>query len=205
MKVVCLDLEGVLIPEIWIEVSKRVGVDALKLTTRDISDYDELMRHRLDVLDAQGIGLPDIQSVIAEMQPLEGAVEFVGWIREHFQLAILSDTFYEFAEPAMRQLGWPMLLCNRLLTDASGIVTGYRVRQIDPKRQVVAAFHAMNFQVLAAGDSYNDSGMLDEADAGFWFRPPDRVVQDLPQYPVTREYVDLQTNFLKASERLDSA
>ena len=203
MQVVCLDLEGVLIPEIWIEVSKRTGVDALKLTTRDISDYDELMRHRLDVLDAQGISLADIQSAIATMQPLAGALEFVTWIREHFQLAILSDTFYEFAEPAMRQLGWPLLLCNRLETDDAGTVTGYRLRQKDPKRQVVKAFHAMNFQVLAAGDSYNDSGMLDEADAGFWFRPPERVVQDLPQYPVTHDYPALQQQFLDAGVRLD--
>ncbi len=204
MKVVCLDLEGVLIPEIWIEVSNRVGVDALKLTTRDISDYDALMRHRLDVLDAQRISLADIQAVIATLQPLAGAVEFIAWIRERFQLAVLSDTFYEFAEPVMRQLGWPMLLCNRLETDGRGMVTGYRVRQKDPKRQVVIAFHAMNFQVLAAGDSYNDSGMLDEADAGFWFRPPERVMQDLPQYPVTHEFSELQKEFLDASARLDA-
>lgn len=202
MKVICLDLEGVLVPEIWISVAAHTDIDALKLTTRDISDYDELMQHRLKVLDEHGISLAAIQEVISSLAPLFGAVEFVRRVREHFQLVILSDTFYEFAGPLMRKLEWPMLLCNRLEV-TNGRVTGYRLRQKDPKRCVVRAFHDLNYKVLASGDSYNDSGMLDEADAGFWFRPPDKVVEDLPQYPVLTDYDELYQAFLNAEQALD--
>ena len=201
MEIACLDLEGVLVPEIWINVAERTGIDALRATTRDIPDYDVLMRQRLRLLDEHGLSLPDIQAVIAGLGPLDGAAEFTDWLRERFQLVILSDTFYEFAAPLMRQLGWPALLCHRLDSDASGRVTGYRLRQADPKRQAVRAFQALNFRVIAAGDSYNDTTMLGQADAGILFSPPDNVVAEFPQFPVTRDYDQLRAAFLDASER----
>jgi phosphoserine/homoserine phosphotransferase len=202
MKVICLDLEGVLVPEIWISVAARTGIDALKLTTRDIADYDQLMQHRLAVLDEHSIDLAAIQDVIAELEPMDGALDFVHSLREGFQLAILSDTFYEFAEPLMRKLDWPMLLCHRLVTD-NGAVTGYKLRQKDPKRCAVRAFHDLQYKVLASGDSYNDSGMLDEADAGFWFRPPDTVIEDFPQYPVHTDYLDLYQALVDSGQAMD--
>jgi len=201
VEIACLDLEGVLVPEIWINVAERTGIDALRATTRDIPDYDVLMRQRLRLLDEHGLTLPDIQAVIAGLGPLEGAAEFTDWLRERFQLVILSDTFYEFAAPLMRQLGWPALLCHRLDSDSSGRVTGYRLRQADPKRQAVRAFQALNFRVIAAGDSYNDTTMLGQADAGILFSPPDNVVAEFPQFPVTRDYDQLRAAFLDASER----
>jgi phosphoserine/homoserine phosphotransferase len=188
----------VLVPEIWIEMAERTGIVELRATTRDIPDYDVLMRQRLAILHRKGLRLDDIQSVIGEMAPLEGAAGFLDWLREHFQVAILSDTFYEFAMPLMRQLGYPTLLCNRLSTDSQGRITDYKLRQTDPKRQAVKAFHAMNYRVIASGDSYNDTGMLEEADAGILFCPPQNVVAELPQYPVTRSYDDLRSAFLKA-------
>ena len=201
MEIACLDLEGVLVPEIWINVAERTGIEALRATTRDIPDYDVLMRQRLRLLDEHGLTLPDIQAVIAQLGPLEGAAEFTDWLRERFQLVILSDTFYEFAAPLMRQLGWPALLCHRLDSDDAGRVTGYRLRQADPKRQAVRAFQALNFRVIAAGDSYNDTTMLGQADAGILFSPPDNVVAEFPQFPVTRDYDQLRAAFLDASER----
>ncbi|HEY5720425.1 MAG TPA: bifunctional phosphoserine phosphatase/homoserine phosphotransferase ThrH [Gammaproteobacteria bacterium] len=201
MEIACLDLEGVLVPEIWINVAERTGIDALRATTRDIPDYDVLMRQRLRLLDEHGLSLPDIQAVIAGLGPLDGAAEFADWLRERFQLVILSDTFYEFAAPLMRQLGWPALLCHRLESDAAGRVTGYRLRQPDPKRQAVRAFQALNFRVIAAGDSYNDTTMLGQADAGILFSPPENVVAEFPQFPVTRDYGQLRAAFLEASER----
>ena len=164
MDIACLDLEGVLVPEIWIEMAERTGIDELKATTRDIPDYDVLMQQRLAILQSNGLGLGDIQSVIGEMAPLDGAAGFLDWLRRHFQVAILSDTFYEFAMPLMRQLGYPTLLCNRLTTDSDGRITDYVLRQTDQKRQAVRAFHSMHYRVVASGDSYNDTGMLDEAD-----------------------------------------
>lgn len=201
MEIAALDLEGVLVPEIWINVAERTGIDALRATTRDIPDYDELMRQRLGILDAHDLRLPAIQEVIAGLGPLDGALEFTTWLRERFQLVILSDTFYEFAAPLMRQLGWPTLLCHRLESDADGRVTGYRLRQKDPKRQAVSALQALNYRVIAAGDSYNDTTMLGQADAGILFSPPDNVVAEFPQFPVTRDYAQLREAFLAASER----
>ncbi|MCA0252234.1 MAG: bifunctional phosphoserine phosphatase/homoserine phosphotransferase ThrH [Actinobacteria bacterium] len=190
MKLVCLDLEGVLVPEIWISVAERTGLDDLRLTTRDISDYDELMAHRLRILDAHGIGLSAIQAVISTMEPLPGAVDFLDRLRERAQVVILSDTFYEFGMPFMAQLGYPTLLCHRLDTDGDRI-TGYTLRQPDSKRAAVQAFHRLNYQVVAAGDSYNDTAMLAEADKGILIRPPASVVAEFPQFQVTRTLPEL--------------
>lgn len=164
MEIACLDLEGVLVPEIWIEFAKVTGIEELKATTRDIPDYDVLMKQRLRILEQHGLGLKEIQDVIATLKPLEGAVEFVDWLRERFQVIILSDTFYEFSQPLMRQLGFPTLLCHRLNVDESGKVVGYTLRQKDPKRQSVLALKTLYYRVIAAGDSYNDTTMLGEAD-----------------------------------------
>ncbi len=201
MELVCLDLEGVLIPEIWIEFAERTGIDALRATTRDIPDYDELMKQRLSLLDENGLKINDIQAVIADMSPLEGAGEFLDWLRQHFQLVILSDTFYEFSAPFMRQLGWPTLFCHRLLVDDEGRVVDYRLRQPDPKRASVQAFHTLNYRIIASGDSYNDTSMLDEADAGILFRAPDNVIAEFPQYPAVTSYQALREEICKASER----
>ena len=201
MELACLDLEGVLIPEIWIEFAERTGIPELRATTRDIPDYDILMRQRLRLLDAHGLRLPDIQAVIGDMQPLEGAAEFLDWLRERFQVLILSDTYYEFAAPLMRQLGNPALFCHRLETDADGRVTGYVLRQKDPKRQAVKALKSINFRVIAAGDSYNDTTMLGEADAGILFNAPARVVAEFPQFPAVEGYDRLREAFRAASIR----
>ena len=192
MNIVCLDLEGVLIPEIWIEFAKRSGIDALRATTRDVPDYDVLMRQRLRILKEHQLGLLDIQKVIATMKPMLGAKEFLDWVRSEFQLVILSDTFYEFAMPLMRQLGHPTLMCHRLSTDVGGFVNDYHLRQQDQKRMAVKAFHSLNYKIIAAGDSYNDIGMLREADAGFFFCPPDNIVVEFPQFKVVRDYGALQ-------------
>ena len=199
MKIACLDLEGVLVPEIWIDVAERTGIEALRRTTRDEPDYDRLMRGRLEILARHGLGLPDIQRVIASMGPLEGAREFIDWLRERYQVLILSDTFYEFAAPLLAQLGRPTLFCHRLETDASGRITGYRIRLPDQKRLTVRALHGLAFQVVAAGDSYNDTAMLAEADAGILFRPPENVVREFPQFPVTHTYEELRRAFVDAS------
>ena len=200
MELACLDLEGVLIPEIWINVAERTGIEALRLTTRDIPDYDQLMRGRLALLDQHGLKLSDIQRVIAGMGPMEGAREFLDWLRERFQVVILSDTYYEFAMPLMRPLGWPALFCHRLeVTDDR--VVGYVLRQPDSKRQAVRAFHGLHFRVIAAGDSYNDTAMLGEADAGILFRPPQNVIDEFPQFPVTRTFDEMREAFRQASIR----
>jgi phosphoserine/homoserine phosphotransferase len=185
MNLVCLDLEGVLVPEIWINVAERTGLDALRLTTRDVADYDELMAHRLGVLDEHGLKLADIQAVIAGMGPLPGAAEFLDRLRRRAQVVILSDTFYEFAMPLMAQLGHPTLFCHQLQVDADDRIVGYTLRQPDSKRAAVQAFHALNYRVVAAGDSYNDTAMLAEADTGILIRPPESVVAEFPQFPVT--------------------
>jgi len=198
----CLDLEGVLVPEIWINVAERTGIDELRITTRDEPDYDVLMKKRLAILDRHRLGLPDIQEVIAGLSPLEGAPAFVDWLRERFQVVVLSDTFYEFAAPLMRQLGFPTLFCHRLVVEADGRVADYRLRLPDQKRRAVRAFHELAFRVIAAGDSYNDTAMLGEADAGILFRPPDNVVAEFPQFPVTRTYDELREAFLEAQRRL---
>jgi phosphoserine/homoserine phosphotransferase len=199
--VACLDLEGVLVPEIWIGVAERTGIDELRLTTRDISDYDELMRHRLRVLDAHGIGLAQIQEVIATMEPLPGAAAFLDWLRERFQVVILSDTFYEFGMPLMAHLGHPTLLCHRLNVVENRIV-GYTLRQTDQKTKAVAALQSLNLTVIASGDSYNDTGMLTQAQAGILFDPPASVVAEFPHFPVARDYDQLRVAFSEAAARV---
>jgi phosphoserine/homoserine phosphotransferase len=184
----CLDLEGVLIPEIWIAVAEKTGIKKLRLTTRDIPDYDELMRGRLKILDEHNLKLADIQEVIGTLSPLEGAKEFLDWLKSEFQVIILSDTFYQFAGPLMEKLEHPTLFCNELIVNDDGCVTNYRLRQPDGKTKAVTALKGLNFQVIAAGDSYNDTGMLKVADAGILFRPPDNVIEEFPQFPVTRTY-----------------
>jgi phosphoserine/homoserine phosphotransferase len=202
MEIACLDLEGVLVPEIWINFAERTGIEELRLTTRDVPDYDALMNRRLSILAEHELGLPDIQQVIGGMSPLPGAKEFLDWLRERAQVVILSDTFYQFAAPLMRQLGWPTLLCHRLEIGEGGRVSNYRLRQKDGKRQAVKAFHQLNFRIVAAGDSYNDTTMLSEADAGILFRPPDNVVEEFPQFPVAHTYDELRTEFERAMEGL---
>jgi len=201
VELACLDLEGVLVPEIWIEFAQRTGIDELRATTRDIPDYDVLMRQRLGLLEQHNLKIGDIQEVIATLEPLPGAVEFVHWLRERFQVIILSDTFYEFSQPLMRQLGWPTLFCHRLITDDKGVVVDYKLRQKDPKRASVKAFHSLNYKVIAAGDSYNDTTMLSEADVGILFHAPKNVIEEFPQFQSVHEYDDLKTAFLTASER----
>ena len=199
MKVVCLDLEGVLVPEIWIKFAEKTGIEALKATTRDIPDYDQLMQQRLRLLDENNLDLASIQSVIAELSPMPGAKAFLDDLRQKFQVIILSDTFYEFAQPLMAQLAWPTLFCHKLEVDGAGRVTNYRLRQKDPKRQSVKALHTLNYTVFAAGDSYNDTTMLEEADAGFLFRAPQNVIDEFPQYPVATEFDELDAFFHKAA------
>jgi phosphoserine/homoserine phosphotransferase len=200
MQVACLDLEGVLVPEIWISFAERTGIEELRLTTRDVPDYDALMTRRLSILEENHHGLPDIQEVIGGISPLPGAREFLDWLRERAQVVILSDTFYQFAAPLMRQLGWPTLFCHRLEIGEGGRVSNYHLRQRDGKRQAVRAFQQLNFRVIAAGDSYNDTTMLSEADVGILFRPPDNVIEEFPQFPVTRSYDELQSEFRRAIE-----
>ena len=199
MELACLDLEGVLIPEIWIGFAEKTGIEELKATTRDIPDYNVLMRQRLNILNKHKLGLPDIQQVIATLSPLEGAEEFVGWLKERFQLIILSDTFYEFSHPLMQKLDFPTLFCHRLITDEHGYILDYKLRQEDPKRQCVKAFHELNFRVIAAGDSYNDTTMLAEADAGILFRAPSNVIAEFPQFPSVTSYEELELEFIAAS------
>jgi phosphoserine/homoserine phosphotransferase len=201
VELACLDLEGVLIPEIWIEFAECTGIDELRATTRDIPVYDTLMKQRLRLLAENNLGLADIQAVIAQLSPLPGAAEFLDWLRERFQVIILSDTFYEFAMPLMRQLGYPTLLCHRLKVDGEGMVVDYELRQKDPKRQSVIALHSLYYRVIAAGDSYNDTTMLAEADAGILFMAPQNVIDEFPQFPAVHSYQDLKAAFASASER----
>lgn len=193
--IVCLDLEGVLVPEIWINVALKTGIEELKVTTREMPDYDALMKRRLKILEEHKLRLSDIQDVIGGMGPLEGAAEFLSWIRERCQLIILSDTFYQFASPLMRQLGYPTLFCNQLQTDRDGRIVAYHMRMQNQKKHSVAALKSLNFFTMAAGDAYNDTAMLGEADAGFFYRPPDNVIKEFPQFPVTRTYKELQDQF----------
>lgn len=201
MEMACLDLEGVLVPEIWIAFAERTGIEELQATTRDIPDYDVLMKQRLGLLDQHNLKMDDIQAVIAELEPLPGALDFVDWLRERFQVVILSDTFYEFSQPLMRQLRWPTLLCHRLITDESGRVVDYKLRQKDPKRASVKAFHSLNYRVLAAGDSYNDTTMLGEADVGFLIHAPQNVISEFPQFQALNTLEELKVAFAEASDR----
>ena len=202
MQVVCLDLEGVLIPEIWIAFAERTGITEFRRTTREEPDYDKLMRYRLGLLKQHGLKLADIQAVIAGMAPMDGAKAFLDDLRSRFQVIILSDTFYEFADPMMVQLGRPTLFCHKLVVDADGFVSDYKLRQPDQKRQAVNALRLLNFQVMAAGDSYNDTGMLAAAHAGFFIHPPESITKQFPQYPVNHSYAELKANIDAASARL---
>lgn len=193
MDVVCLDLEGVLVPEIWIAFAEKTGIDELRATTRDVPDYDELMQQRLAILSARDLRLPDIQEVIGTLSPLDGAADFLAALRADYQVIILSDTFYEFSKPLMRQLDWPTLFCHRLVIDAKGRVIDYKLRQKDPKRRSVQALKQLNYRIFAAGDSYNDTTMLEEAEAGFLFRAPDNVIAEFPQHRSTNDYTELRS------------
>ncbi len=201
MEIACLDLEGVLIPEIWIAFAEKTGIDALRATTRDVPDYDVLMKQRLAILEEHGLGLPEIQEVIATLEPLPGAREFLDWLRERFQVIILSDTFYEFAQPLMRQLGFPTLLCHRLEVDGRGRVTDYHLRQPNPKRQAVVALKSIYYRVIAAGDSYNDTTILAEADVGLLIHAPDNVVREFPEFNAVDSLEQLKRAFVEASDR----
>ena len=196
--IVCLDLEGVLVPEIWINVALKTGIEELKVTTREMPDYDKLMNQRLAILDKNNLKIADIQEVIGKMGPLEGATDFVRWLRERYQVVILSDTFYQFAQPLMRQLGFPTLFCNQLEIDGTGRIVRYHMRMQNQKKHSVAAFKSLNFFTMAAGDAYNDTAMLGEADVGCFFRPPDHLPKEFPQFPVTQSYGELQAQFTKA-------
>lgn len=201
MNVLCLDLEGVLIPEIWLAVAEETGIEALTKTTRDIPVYDDLMQMRLGVLAENDLPLSLIENVIDRLEPLPGARDFLDWARQRFQVAIISDTFYQFAMPFMAKLGWPTLLCHKLVVEDDRI-TGYRIRQPDPKRCSVRAFRSLEYRILAAGDSYNDVSMLEEADAGFFFKAPDNVRAEFPQYAAAEDYAGLQALLESADAEL---
>jgi phosphoserine/homoserine phosphotransferase len=198
----CLDLEGVLVPEIWVAFAEQTGIEKLRLTTRDIPDYDKLMRGRLKILDENNLKLADIQEVIQKIKPLEGAYDFLGWLKSEFQVIILSDTFYQFAGPLMAQLDYPTLFCHELVVDEKGRIADYRLRQSDGKTKAVAALQSLNFQVVAAGDSYNDTGMLKQAEAGIFFCPPESITKEFPQFPVTRQYAEMKQAFQQAKATL---
>ena len=201
MEIACLDLEGVLIPEIWIAFAEKTGIEGFNRTTRDEPNYDVLMNYRLNLLREHNLGINEIQAVIATLEPLQGAVEFVDWLRERFQVVILSDTFYEFASPLMKPLGYPTLLCHQLECADDGTVLNYQLRQANPKRQSIVALKSLYYRTIAAGDSYNDTTMLMEADAGILFQAPDNVVNEFPQFPSVHTYEDLKLEFIRASNR----
>ena len=196
MWIVCADLEGVFVPEIWVNVALKTGIEELKLTTRDIKDYDQLMKYRLEILDKHNLKLQDIQEVINTLQPLPGALEFIREVRKATRFVIVSDTFVEFAQPLMDKLENPFLLCHNLETDSTGRITNYRLRQADPKRKTVEAFKSLNYNVLAFGDSYNDVTMISSADKGILFCPPENVKADFPQYPVVTDLESLKKEIL---------
>jgi phosphoserine/homoserine phosphotransferase len=201
VEIACLDLEGVLIPEIWIAFAEKTGIEGFNRTTRDEPNYDILMNYRLSLLREHNLGINEIQAVIATLEPLQGAVEFVDWLRERFQVVILSDTFYEFASPLMKPLGYPTLLCHQLECAEDGTVLNYQLRQANPKRQSIVALKSLYYRTIAAGDSYNDTTMLSEADAGILFQAPDNVVNEFPRFPSVHTYEDLKLEFIRASNR----
>lgn len=201
MQILCTDLEGVLVPEIWINVAQKTGIEELRLTTRDIADYDVLMRKRLSILDSHKLKLKDITDVIETMEPLEGALDFLNWLRPKIQVIVVSDTYVEFAKPLMAKLGWPTLLCNSLGIDETGAIADYHLRQKDGKRHVVEALSALNYEVIAMGDSYNDITMLQTAAQGILFRPPENVVAEYPQFPVTHSYEELRRELLSVIKK----
>ena len=200
MYIVCSDLEGVFVPEIWINVAEKTGIEELRLTTRDISDYDVLMKKRLGILHENGLKIKDITDVIAAMNPLDGAVEFLDWLRSHTQLIVVSDTFVQFAGPLMEKLGWPTLFCNSLSIEPDGSVSGYNLRQKDGKREAVLALKKLNYNIISMGDSYNDISMLKEADTGILFMPPENVKNEFPELPVTNNYDELKEILQKKLE-----
>ncbi len=202
MQIVCLDFEGVIIPEIWVGLAEKTGIDELRVTTQEMSDYDELMKLRLDIMDQHKFTIADIQNVVNELEPLKGAKEFLDEVRKHFQVVILSDTFYEFILPLLSKLNFPTIFCHRLDIDGNGRIVDYRLRMADHKRHAVKAFHNLNYKVFAAGDSYNDTGMLGEADQGFFFCAPENVVSDFPQFPLVENYDSLLESFKEASGRI---
>ena len=197
MNIVCLDLEGVLIPEIWIAVAEKTGIEGLMRTTRDEPDYDKLMQYRLDLLAEHNITLTQIRDVIQTLKPLDGAKEFIDWINSQTRLIILSDTFEQFAAPLMAQLGWPTLFCHQLIIDSNDMITGYKLRQQDQKRRAVLAFQNLNFRVIAGGDSYNDLSMLLAADDGILFRPPESLLKEQEQLPVVESHAELRSTIEK--------
>lgn len=198
MNIACLDFEGVLIPEIWLGLAETTGIDELKVTTREISDYDELMRLRLDVMARHKLKFADIRAAADALEPLPGAAEFLAWLRTEFQVAIISDTFYELAGPLVEKLAYPMILCHKLIVGEDGTIDDYRLRQPDPKRCSVKAFKSLQYKVVATGDSYNDISMLSEADFGVFFCPPDNVIEDFPEFAVARDYETLKKAFMQA-------
>lgn len=202
MDLVCLDLEGVLIPEIWINFAEKTGIEELRLTTRDIPDYDVLMTKRLGILEAHGLGIEGIEEVVSNMEPMEGAKDFLDELQKDFQLIILSDTFYELGLPLVRKLGNPTLFCHKLKISEAGKIEDYIIRIDDPKRRAVQAFHSLNYKVIAAGDSYNDTNMLSEADAGILFKAPANVIEEFPQFPSVAEYGELLAEIHKAASQL---
>ncbi len=192
MWVVCSDLEGVFVPEVWINVAKITGIEKLKITTRDEPDYDKLMKYRLNILDEHNLKIQDIQQVISNIKPLPGALEFTKWLRDISRFVIVSDTFQEFAKPLMKQLDDPFILCHSLEIAKDGRITNYKLRQSDPKRHTVEAFQSMNFKVIAFGDSYNDVSMLKKAEVGILFCPPQKVIDEFPELPVAHNYAELK-------------
>jgi phosphoserine/homoserine phosphotransferase len=192
MHAVCSDLEGVWVPEVWINVAEKTGIPALRLTTRDMKDYDELMNYRLKILRENNLTLLDIQRVIATIRPLHGALEMINWLKRVSRFIVVSDTFVEFADPLMEQLERPTLFCHSLEVNSQGIISGYQLRQKNAKSEVVKALKNLNYEVIAFGDSYNDINMLREADLGVLFRPPQNVIDDCPEFPVINEYAELK-------------
>ena len=202
MIVACLDLEGVLVPEIWIAFAEKTGIEKLRLTTRDIPDYNELMQGRLEILKKNNLLLSDIQEVIKNISPLPGAKDFLDWLKSEFQVIILSDTFNQFAAPLMAQLDYPTLFCHDLIIDGSGRINDFKLRIPDAKTKAVKAIQGLNLKVIAAGDSYNDTGMLKQADAGILFRAPNNVIEEFPQFPVTRDYDGFKKLFIETAKNL---
>jgi len=200
--IACLDLEGVLLPEIWIKFAEKSGIDELKITTRDIPDYNKLMRTRLQILQNHNLKINDIQEVIKTLTPLKGARDFLLWLKSEFQVIILSDTFYEFSGPLMKQLEYPTLFCHQLVIDNKGSIIDFHLRQEDQKTKSVKALQGLNFKVISAGDSYNDTGMLKQADSGILFCPPESVIKEFPQYPIAKNYIEFKALLMSAREKL---
>jgi phosphoserine/homoserine phosphotransferase len=201
MHIVCTDLEGIYTPEIWINVAQKTGIEKLRLTTRDIPDYDVLMQGRLAILKENGLTLSDIQDVIATMAPLEGAKDFLNWLRSTLQVVVVSDTFIEFARPLMKQLDWPTLFCHNLTVDDTGTITGYNLRQPQAKKQALLALKSLDFTTIGIGDSYNDIDMIQAADHGILFRPPQNVIEEFSELPVTTTYEELKTAIVRIIDK----